>query len=198
MTCDSFDCQLMLVYCQICRPNGDQVLRLLSNLGGDINIPDNYLHTADFLELIADLPPIKLALNCVGGEVATDMARVVGNGATMVTYGGMSKQPISIPNDLIAYKNLSMKGFWISQWFESHSVAERKAMYDEITAMIQNKKLSFFFEMHDFDDFAHALKKSQEPFRLRKVVLNLDYPDRLKEHDARPASDYEVFEAPVN
>lgn len=174
------------------------MLRLLSNLGGDINIPDSYLHTADFKELITELPPIKLALNCVGGEVATDMARVVGSGATMVTYGGMSKQPLAVPADLLAAKQLSLKGFWISQWFESHSIAERKTMLDEITTMIKNKKLSFFFELHDFDDFAFALKKSQEPFRLRKVVLNLDYPDRLKEHDARPSSDYEVFETSAN
>ncbi len=173
------------------------MLRLLSNLGGDINIPDSYLHTIDFKELISELPPIKLALNCIGGEVATDMARVVGNNATMVTYGGMSKKPLSIPQDLLTSKELSLKGFWISQWFETHSIAERKAMLDEIATMVKNKQLTFFFELHDFDDFAYAIEKSQESFRLRKVILNLDYPDRLKEHDAKSNADYEVFEAPA-
>lgn len=59
------------------------------------------------------------------------------------------------------------------------------------------KKLSLLFEMHDLDDFAYALEKSQEPFRLRKVVLNLDFPDRMKLHDAKPESDYGIFETTV-
>jgi hypothetical protein len=29
----------------------------------------------------------------------------------------------------------------------------------------------------------------------RKIVLNMDYPDRMAEHDAKTAKDYEQFEA---
>ena len=54
-----------------------------------------------------------------------------------------------------------------------------------------------FFEMHDLDDFQYALRKSQEPFSFRKVVLNVDFPDRLKEHDQKTQKDYEMFEAPL-
>lgn len=73
------------------RPDVDNTLRLLSNAGGDVNFADNYLNTDAFREIVNELPPIKLGLNCVGGDVVTDMARVLGTNATMVTYGGMSK-----------------------------------------------------------------------------------------------------------
>lgn len=170
---------------------------MLTNLGGDINIPDTYLNTAKFNEILADLPPIKLALNCIGGEVVTNMARVLAPGATMVTYGGMSKQPIVLPFELLAYKQLQLKGFWISQWYATHSVQERSDMMHDIVGQIRRKQLSFFFRMHDIDDFNYALQQAQEPFQSRKIMLTLNPPDRMAEHDARHPSDYQIFDAPV-
>lgn len=179
------------------RPNGEQTLRLLSNLGGDINIPDSVVPTAGFQDILRELPPIKLGLNCVGGETATDLARCLGNQGTLVTYGGMSKKHLSIPTDLVTYKQLQLKGFWIADWYDTHSIEERQAMYEEILGAVKAKKLSFFYELYDFDDFAYALKKSQEPFKFRKVILNMEYPDRLKEHDAKTAADYAKFDLPL-
>lgn len=170
---------------------------MLTNLGGDINIFDSYLNSAAFLEITKDLPPIKLALNCVGGEVATDLARVLAPNGTLVTYGGMSKQPLSIPYDLLAYKQLKLKGFWISKWYESHSKEQASLMLNDIAGQVRAKQLSFFFRMHDLDDFDYALAKATEPFHDRKVVLNLDYPDRLKEHDARNPEEYAIFDTSV-
>lgn len=179
------------------RPEIDTVLRLLSNLGGDINIPDNYLHSNGFHEILRDLPPVKLGLNCVGGEGATDLARSLSAGGTMVTYGGMAKKPLRIPYDLLAYKQLQLTGFWMAHWNMTQSAQDRAAMLDEISDLIRTNRLTFFFSMHDLDDFHHALKVYSESFNLRKVVLALDFPDRLAEHDNLTAEDYWQFEAPV-
>jgi len=179
------------------RPDTNSVNRLLTNLGGDVNVTDEYLNTFGFQEIMADLPPCKLALNCVGGEVATNMCRALAPRGTMVTYGGMSKQPVTVPFELLTYKQLSLKGFWMSEWIKQNSAESRSAMLEDISNMIRTKQLSFFFELHDLDDFEFALKKSLTPYNFRKVVLNLDYPDRLKEHDSKAQEDYEHFEAPV-
>ena len=63
---------------------------MLTNYGGDINITDTYVNSTGFKDIIADLPPIKLAFNCICGDVIADMARNLGNNATIVTYGSMS------------------------------------------------------------------------------------------------------------
>lgn len=172
-------------------------MRLLENLGGTVNVSDSYLRTAEFKEIIADLPPIKLAFNCVGGEATTDMARVLSEGAQIITYGGMSKRPLTIPFDVLTEKQITMKGFWISDWYSQISYETRAKLFNELVDLVKQKKLSLFYETHDFDDFEHALKQSQEPFHFRKVVLNLDYPDRLKLHDAKKESEYQVFETYV-
>lgn len=179
------------------RPGVQKTLQLLDNLGGDINIKDNWLNSRHFIEVLQELPPIKLGLNCVGGDVVTEMSRVMGHGGTIVTYGGMSKKPVVVPLDVLTYKNLTLKGFWMADWYRTHSKSERKKMIDDIVGMILNDKLQFQYVLHDFDDFGHALKTAMEPFNFRKVVLNMDFPDRFAEHDARPESDYEIFQSPA-
>lgn len=38
----------------------------------------------------------------------------LGEGGTMVTYGGMSMQPVTIPTSLLIFKDLRFRGFWLS------------------------------------------------------------------------------------
>ena len=177
------------------RPDADKVLRLLSNLGGDVNVLDTQVNTEGFNEILAELSPCKVAFNCVGGDAATEMVRCLAPGGTVVTYGGMSKRPLTIPTDLIVYKQLKLVGFWMAAWYAERGAGEKERMITEIVGMIRSKQLAFFFEIHDFDDFHHALDTSLEPYNFRKVVLNLDYPDRLQQHDSRDPEDYFVFEA---
>lgn len=179
------------------RPDVNDVLRMLETLGGDVNITDDLINTTEFKEILADLPPCKLAFNCIGGENTTEMIRCLDVNATVVTYGGMSKKPLTIPTDLLASKQLNVTGFWMAKWYETNGITAKAEMMDEIVEMVRNNQLTFFYEVHDFDDFHHALDVSTRPYQLRKVVLNLDHPDRLKEHDAKDAKEYWIFEAPV-
>lgn len=181
------------------RPNVEKEFRLLDNMGGDINIPDNYLSSKEFQQVLKELPPIKLAFNAVGGDVVTDMARALSYGATLVSYGGMSKKPVTIPQELLNYKNLSLKGFWISKWNETHSKTERSLMIEDIAGWIKQNEFNLFMELHDFDDFQYALEKSMLPHRFRKIVLNMDYPDRMAELDMKSENpkNFEIFDADI-
>jgi len=156
------------------RTNLDETLRLLTNLGGDINIPDNMLDTPELDKLLSDLPskPI-LGLNCIGGEATTKLVKTMNDGGIVVTYGGMSKRPLKLPIDLITTKNLTFRGFWVSAWYQTCSIDERLEMMNEICDMIKNDQLISFNQMHNIDQFDNALKVSQTPMQFRKVVLNL-------------------------
>jgi mitochondrial enoyl-[acyl-carrier protein] reductase / trans-2-enoyl-CoA reductase len=169
------------------RPNVDKTLRLMSNLGGDINVLDIQVNTPFFKEILSELPPCKLAFNCVGGDSTTDMARCLAPGGTLVTYGGMSKRTLTLPVELVAYNQLKVKGFWIATSDEERGIAAKQEMINEIATMVRDKQIAFFYEVHDFDDFHHALKRSTTPFALRKIVLNLDAPDRMAEYDEKMA-----------
>lgn len=69
---------------------------------------------------------IKLALNCVGGKNATGIARKLNNNGLMLTYGGMSMQPVIIPTSLHIFKNITSSGFWVTKLLQGNTDLKRK------------------------------------------------------------------------
>ncbi|AGO12279.1 AaceriAEL081Wp [[Ashbya] aceris (nom. inval.)] len=69
-------------------------------------------------ELPAILGPdarVRLALNSVGGKSSAAIARKLERDGTMLTYGGMSKQPVTLPTSLFIFKGLKSLGYWITE-----------------------------------------------------------------------------------
>jgi len=155
------------------RPDFDELVDQLKQLGGEntMVVSDEYITTPAFKRLMSDSKAPILGLNCVGGETATEMARILGNNGVLVTYGGMSRKPIKIPTSLFIFKNLQMKGFWLTQWLKDHSAEEREAMRNKIFQAIKSKDLTLFLETWEFDKFPAALERISDPTRFRKVVL---------------------------
>lgn len=146
----------------------------LKELGADIVVTDKYANTIKMNQLVSDLPKAKLALNCIGGLSSRLVARFLDNGGTMVTYGGMSHKPITIPTSAFVFNDITLKGFWLSRWVETHSKEEKEKMLGEIATMIKEKKLVLFTETFKFSDFSHAVNAGLQPMRSRKVILKLD------------------------
>jgi hypothetical protein len=60
--------------------------------------------------MLREMPAPRLALNCVGGKSATELARHLGHGGTMVSYGAMGRAPISLPTSLFIFKDIVRRG----------------------------------------------------------------------------------------
>ncbi|KAF5016064.1 hypothetical protein F66182_12380 [Fusarium sp. NRRL 66182] len=74
--------------------------------------------------------PIRLALNCVGGENASAMAKVLAPDSHLVTYGAMSRKPVALPSGLLIFKNLVFDGFWVSKWGDKNAQAKENTIRD--------------------------------------------------------------------
>lgn len=88
----------------------------------------------------------KLALNNVGGRSSLMIARSLVDDGVMVTYGGMSKQPVQGPTGSFIFNDVAFRGFWMSRWYEKAQTDEtlmqkRKGMYEEITEWILSNEL---------------------------------------------------------
>ncbi|KAK7754629.1 mitochondrial 2-enoyl thioester reductase [Diatrype stigma] len=77
---------------------------------------------------------VRLGLNCVGGKSAQTVARNLGPAATMVTYGGMARQPVALPTGQLIFRDLRLRGFWLSRWADA-DVAAKRATVEEILEM---------------------------------------------------------------
>lgn len=156
------------------RPDQAETVERMKAYGGDIVITEEYLRTPEFRRLVSDLPAPKLALNCTGGRSATDIARLLDNGGTMVTYGGMSRRAVQLPTSLLIFRNIQVKGFWLSDWTQKHSKQEQQNMLDTVANMARSGDLRLWIEKHKFSSYRNAVDTAQHEQRNRKVVLVMD------------------------
>lgn len=107
----------------------------LLDLGATVVITEAELLSAGFADMVKEFTrqgrePIRLGLNCVGGKSATALAKVLAPGSHLVTYGAMSKQPVSLPAGLLIFKNIVFDGFWVSKWWDKHPEEKENTIRD--------------------------------------------------------------------
>lgn len=160
----------------IIRDDGDYDVTVehLKSLGATVVVPSHYVGSAKFKELISDLPAPKLALNCVGGKTSQDMAQVLAKQGVHVTYGGMSKEAVSVGTGSLIFHDISLRGFWLSQWVKDSTVEERKAMLSELASLVEAGKLRTWIQTYKFADFDDALTAAVNRSTKRKIVLLMD------------------------
>lgn len=122
------------------RDNLDDLVKELKDLGATHVITEEELGSKAFKPTIkgwTEGKPIKVGLNCVGGKSATGVARQLGQGGHLVTYGGMSKQPVTLPTSLFIFKDIHAHGYWLSAWTKKNPEGKGKAV-EEILSYIRS------------------------------------------------------------
>jgi trans-2-enoyl-CoA reductase len=121
------------------RPNFDEVASYLKTLGADHVLREGTKELRSLSKSLHQRP--KLGLNAVGGASATELARALDDGGILVSYGGMSREPVVIPSSLFIFKDLSLRGFWLTKWKSLASVHEHEGMLSQLVDLIANDHL---------------------------------------------------------
>lgn len=142
------------------RPNITELKKYLECLGATYVLTEEELRsTTIFKDKKIDKPT--LALNCVGGKNALEMLRHLQHSGCMVTYGGMSREPVIIPTSSFIFKNHSFYGFWMTAWNNQADIAEKETMItDIISLMCENKLRGPVHKMVKFSNYKEALENS--------------------------------------
>ena len=112
----------------------------LQALGADKVVTDDMNLSQSIQEITAG-KKVFLGLNAVGGENAVNLAKALGSGGTLVTYGGMSRQPFRIPVSLLVFKDLRIRGFWITAWYKKASSNQIHEMLETLAYWMSENKL---------------------------------------------------------
>ncbi|EKX33346.1 hypothetical protein GUITHDRAFT_160291 [Guillardia theta CCMP2712] len=149
----------------------------LKALGVDIVVNENVVNTWSMREMLSELPPVKLGLDCLGGDSGRKVARVVGKNGTFVSYGNVdasgyyaSYKPFMIPKD----KNLNIQQFLLSSWLAKASQDEKKKMIDDLATMVKDTKLHLLMERKPFESHRLALRLGWEMMRDRRLVMTMN------------------------
>ncbi|XP_056636644.1 enoyl-[acyl-carrier-protein] reductase, mitochondrial [Diorhabda sublineata] len=140
------------------RPEINELKTFLKNLGGTYVFTEDELRTTDIFRNHQIEKP-KLALNCVGGKSALDIMRYLQNSSPIVTYGGMSREPVTIPTSALIFKDIQVRGFWMTKWTQNMGDSvERIEMFKELISMMTSNDLHGpSHQMVKFKDYSEAL-----------------------------------------
>ncbi|MEM9232140.1 MAG: zinc-dependent alcohol dehydrogenase family protein [Pseudomonadota bacterium] len=113
-----------------------------------------------------------LAIDAVAGDAFGRLAATLANGGVAVSYGGMSGEDISIPDNLIIFKNVTVRGFWLVNWLTSAGPEEMRRVYGELTQLVLEGKLnSPIDKIFTLEQIKEALAYTVAGGRSGKVLL---------------------------
>lgn len=143
----------------------------LQSLGGEVVLLDRE-NLRDEVTAATGKAPIRLALNAVGGENALRVAKCLASDGTMVTYGAMSLQPLSIPNGMLIFKNLRFTGFWVNKWYEAATAEERAETFAPLFDMAKRGLLRSKVEKaYPLSEAPAAIAHAMQNKRSGKIVF---------------------------
>ncbi|CAI5441576.1 unnamed protein product [Caenorhabditis angaria] len=116
---------------------------------------------------------VKLALNCVGGRSSLFLASVLDHGGSMVTYGGMSKQPVQSPTGPLIFKDISLRGFWMSRWYDIQKTPQKRLeMYSDLAKWMKSGEMAKQdFVEKSINQHSAALDEAQTKFDKKQLFV---------------------------
>ena len=155
------------------RDGADAVIAELLALGAAAAVRSGHSRSDS---VMACLPPGALGLNAVGGPSAGEVARLLRPGAKLVTYGGMSKQPVMLPTAAFIFRDLVACGFWLTSWSRSVSEADMGAALEACAALVRRGQLRVgpMSAVRGLEALPEALRSAAEGDATHKILVRMD------------------------
>lgn len=170
--------QLMI---QLAKLNGINLINIIRSRRGvdalktagaeHIIVTEDEDMAARFAE-ITGRTPITKAVDAVAGETGGKLANALGFGATLIVYGALSMAPLPIDAGRLIFRGLTVKGFWLSDWFRTVTRETRDRTLGEVAKLLATGQLVPPVEAeYDLADAHAAIAHSERPGRTGKIVL---------------------------
>ncbi len=149
-------------------------LEELRSLGADVVLEDAGVESyRDALDILGAARPV-LGINAVGGASATNLLQLLGPGGCMVTYGGMSLRNVQVTTSMLIFKNLQVRGFWLSEWMKRADHALIRKEYDMLGEWsVQGRLAQAVDNVYPLREFQAALARSRAGFRRGRVLFDI-------------------------
>jgi NADPH:quinone reductase-like Zn-dependent oxidoreductase len=124
---------------------------------------------------IVGSPGVAVACNAVGGESALRLMNLLAGGGVHVTYGAMARRPLTVPNGLLIFKNLELRGLWITRWIDDAPAAEVADVYTRLAAhALAGELVQPVDAVFPLEAFPAALVRAAEAGRHGKVLFRME------------------------
>jgi trans-2-enoyl-CoA reductase len=145
----------------------------LISLGADYVFSDDDAGLQEALKAVEGTQ-IVLALNAVGGDSALRQMELLAANGAHITYGAMSRRSLKVPNKYLIFKNLELRGYWLTLWMDHAPVHELQKVLLPLAEMMRDNALKLLVaEVYEMEDFNKALQALKLDNRSGKVLLKI-------------------------
>src|SRR3984893_12577074 len=119
----------------------EDVVAEIKAIGGDVVLVDG----PDLAKRVAaetGKAPIALAADGVGDISTANLLQYLAEKGVHVFYRMMSGKPPVVPARQLIYRDISMRGFWLANWFRDAEPDQITEMYDRLTPLVASGALS--------------------------------------------------------
>jgi len=115
--------------------------------------------------------PIQLALNSIGGASASDQIKVLGEGGTQVTFGGMVGDLVRFPTRFLIFSDVKLQGFWWDKFCSTQGKEVVQEVMDAVYGMMSDGTVKLPIEAEfGLSEIVEAVECAEGP-RLGKVLV---------------------------
>jgi NADPH:quinone reductase-like Zn-dependent oxidoreductase len=126
----------------------------------------NQVHTA------AAGRPLPVVLDPVGGVGVTDLLRVLSPGGSLIIYGELAGEPMSLHAATLLHSGRAIRAMTINRWFSA--VAPEQRASDAASAITIATHLTQYFDVaavYPLDRIADAARHASQPGKIGTVVV---------------------------
>ena len=149
----------------------DEVVAEVKAIGVDVVLVDG----PDLAKRVAaetGKAPIALAVDGVGDTSTTNLLGCLAEKGVLVFYSTMSGKPSVVPATQLIFCDISMRGFWLANWFRDAKPDQITEMYDRLAPLVASGAISApIAGTYRFADIAEAVAMASK--NRGKVLLTV-------------------------
>jgi NADPH:quinone reductase-like Zn-dependent oxidoreductase len=115
--------------------------------------------------------PIRACLDAVGGELGSVLASRMGEGGSLISYGGSSGQTINIPALAFSMRGLSITGVSVGSWGSLPDHVRALDMATSLKPARTGAHLSDVAAEYDLAEVTQAVRQAERPGKAGTVLL---------------------------
>lgn len=115
---------------------------------------------------------IRLAIDAVGGSSTERLAACLSKGGIVVNYGAMSGEACQLSPLALIFRDISLRGFWLANWYQNASSEAKSQLFAEIARAIASGQLSSRIQAtYSLDQIKQAVAAAGAGERSGKILL---------------------------
>ncbi len=121
---------------------------------------------------LTDGKGVRYALDSVAGESGQRLVTALAAGGTMVVFGSISGEPLTIDPGTMLFRGTTIKGWWLLHWLRTASQAQRAQLFQTIIPLVVDGTLHVPVAAgYDLADVQQAVAAAEGSARNGKVLL---------------------------